>query len=292
MSPCLDILRRAVTGPTTTGKNHPVFLHVAYTAPHWALHAPDDEIAKYRGRYAGGWQPVREARFECQMNMGMFPSHTTLSNQEPGVPAWHKVEATKEMDLRMATHAAMVHLVDRGVGRIVSKLNELEQLDNTLILFLSDNGTSAESGPTGLTGARGGDPKARTGTPDSYNGFEIAGANMCDTPFRKYKMFVHEGGVATPLITHWPTGIPAKLNGHFSHELGHVIDLLPTCADVAGATYPQIFEGRAVTPALVHLQLSQTACVCCGKMTICNEKSTGTKRGPVTAIATMMTLVA
>ncbi|WP_419580546.1 arylsulfatase [Stieleria magnilauensis] len=228
--------------------NRPVFLYVAYTAPHWALHAPDEEIAKFRGRYTKGWQPVREARFERQLKMGMFPSHTRLSDQDPNVPAWHEVENPEEMDLRMATHAAMVHLVDRGVGRIVSKLNELEQLDNTLILFLSDNGASAESGPTGFTGARGGDPKARTGTPNSYNSFGIAGANMCDTPFRKYKMFVHEGGIATPLIAHWPNGIPAKLNGRFSHEVGHVIDLLPTCADVAGAIYPQVFEGRAVTP--------------------------------------------
>jgi arylsulfatase len=228
--------------------NQPVFLYIAYTAPHWALHAPDDEIAKFRGRYARGWQPVREARFQRQMKMGMFPSHTKLSKQDQSVPAWPKVKDPEEMDLRMATHAAMVHLVDRGVGRIVSKLKALEQLDNTLILFLSDNGASAESGPTGFTGARGGDPKARTGTPDSYNSFGTAGANMCDTPFRKYKMFVHEGGIATPLIAHWPKGIPAKLNGRLTPEVGHVIDLLPTCADVAGATYPQEFEGRAVTP--------------------------------------------
>ena len=228
--------------------NKPVFLYLAYTAPHWALHAPDEEIAKFRGRYAKGWQAVREARFERQMKMGMFPSTTKLSSQDESIPAWPKVKDPDEMDLRMATHAAMVHLIDRGVGRVIAKLNEVEQWENTLILFLSDNGASAESGPTGFTGSRGGDPKARTGTPNSYNSFGTAGANMCDTPFRKYKMFVHEGGIATPLVAHWPKGIPAKFNGTFTDQVGHVIDLLPTCVDIAGANYPKEHHGKTVTP--------------------------------------------
>ena len=225
----------------------PVFLYLAYTAPHWALHAPDEEIAKFRGRYADGWQPVREARFARQLEMGLFPSRTTLSPQDSGVPAWSRVKNQDEMDLRMATHAAMVHLVDRGVGRVVAKLTELDQLENTLILFLSDNGASAESGPTGFTGARGGDPKARTGTPNSYNSFGIAGANLCDTPFRKFKMFAHEGGIATPLLAHWPDGIPQELNGSITRQMGHVIDLLPTCIDLAGVSYPAQHAGNDVT---------------------------------------------
>jgi arylsulfatase len=142
----------------------------------------------------------------------------------------------------------MVHLIDRGVGRVVAKFRELGQLDNTLILFLSDNGASAESGATGFTGARGGDPKARTGTPNSYNSFGTAGANLCDTPFRKFKTFVHEGGIATPLVAHWPGGIPANLNGTFTGETGHVIDLLPTCIDLAGLTYPSRHNGKEIIP--------------------------------------------
>lgn len=236
----------------------PVFLYLAYTAPHWALHAPDDEIAKFRGRYMKGWQPIREARFERQLKMGLFPQGTKLSPRDSAIPAWPKIKNKDEMDLRMATHAAMVYLIDEGVGRVVAKLKELDQLDNTLILFLSDNGASAESGATGFTGARGGDKKARTGTPNSYNSFGIAGANMCDTPFRKYKMFVHEGGISTPLIAHWRTGIPKSLNGKLSHEVGHVIDLLPTCLDLAGGNYPakkgdqaiSPVAGRSLTPAL------------------------------------------
>ncbi|MEM1068462.1 MAG: sulfatase-like hydrolase/transferase, partial [Planctomycetota bacterium] len=228
--------------------NQPVFLYVAYTAPHWPLQAPDDVIAKFRGRYAAGWQRIREARFQRQMEMGMFPRNTRLSPQDTKATAWSKVKDPEEIDLRMATHAAMVHLIDEGVGRIVSKLKQMDQLDNTLILFLSDNGASAESGSTGFTGNRGGDPSARTGTPDSYNSFGISGANMCDTPFRKYKMFVHEGGIATPLIAHWPRVIPSALKGHFSNEVSHVIDLLPTCAKVAGVTYPDVFDGSSITP--------------------------------------------
>ena len=183
------------------------------------------------------------------MEMGLFPMGTRLSPRDPAIPAWDKIKDHEEMDLRMATHAAMVHLLDRGVGRIVGKLKEHHQLDNTLILFLSDNGASAEGGKLGFTGARGGDPKARTGTPDSYNSFGIAGANMCDTPFRRYKMFSHEGGISTPLIAHWPKGIPARLNGSLSEAPGHVIDLLPTCLDLAGADYPKRHAGKDVIPA-------------------------------------------
>ena len=226
----------------------PVFLYLAYTAPHWALHAPKKEIEKFRGRYADGWQPVREARFERQMEMGLFPQHTKLSPQDSQVPEWAKVKDQDEMDLRMATHAAMVHLIDQGVGRVVSKLKELGQLENTLLVFLSDNGASAESGATGFTGSRGGDPKARTGTPDSYNSFGVAGANLCDTPFRKFKMFTHEGGIATPLVVHWPGGIPEERNGSLISEAGHVIDLLPTCIDLAGAEYPSQYGGKQITP--------------------------------------------
>jgi len=114
-----DYAVRFLDEGATTGK--PVFLYLAYTAPHWALHAPDREIAKFRGRYANGWQSVREARFQRQLNMDMFPRDTKLSSQDESVPAWSKVKDPDEMDLRMATHAAMVHLIDRGVGRIVAK---------------------------------------------------------------------------------------------------------------------------------------------------------------------------
>ncbi|MEM1444294.1 MAG: arylsulfatase [Verrucomicrobiota bacterium] len=226
----------------------PVFLYLAYTAPHWALHAPDEEIAKFRGRYANGWEPVRKARFERQREMGLFPEGTKLSPPDRKVPEWSEVEDQDEVDLRMATHAAMVHLVDEGVGRLVAKLKELDQFENTLILFLSDNGASAESGVLGFTGNRGGNPNARTGTPDSYNSFGISGANLCDTPFRKYKAHTHEGGIATPLVAHWPGGIAEELNGTVTAVPGHVIDFLPTCLEMAGARYPEEHGGEKVTP--------------------------------------------
>ena len=228
--------------------NKPLFLYLAYTAPHWPLQAPEETTARYLGRYSNGWQPHRLARFQRQIDMGMFPKGTKLAPLDPKTPDWASIADKREMDRRMAVHAAMVHLIDEGVGRVVAKLKELGELDNTLILFLSDNGASAESGPTGFVGQGRGDPKAKSGTPQSYVSFGVAGANMCDTPFRKFKMYVHEGGIATPLIAHWPKGIPQKLNGTFTHEVGHVIDLLPTCLDIAGADYPARHNSKAVTP--------------------------------------------
>ncbi len=226
----------------------PIFLYVPYTAPHWPLQAPAEAIARYRGKYQAGWQAVRAARFERQTAMGLLPG-TKLSPLDPQTPDWASLKNADEMDLRMATHAAMVNLVDQGVGRIVEKLRQLGRLDNTLILFLSDNGASAESGPTGFVNAKRGDPKARTGTPDSYVSFGVAGANACDTPFRKYKMFSHEGGIATPLIAHWPAGIGAPLRGKYSRTPGHVVDLMPTCLALAGAEYPKQRDGREIAPA-------------------------------------------
>ena len=226
----------------------PVFLYLAYTAPHWPLQAPDEITGKFIGRYKDGWQPHREARFRRQMEMGLFPDGTKLSPIHPKTPDWASVADKKEMDLRMALHAAMVHLVDEGVGRVVATLRERNALDNTLILFLSDNGASAESGPTGFVRRDRGDPTAKTGTPDSYVSFGVAGANMCDTPFRRFKMEVHEGGIATPLVAHWPAGIPARLHGTLSHEVSHVIDLMPTCLDLAGLPAPTRHNGKDLTP--------------------------------------------
>jgi len=235
----------------------PLFLYVAYTAPHWPLQAPAKVIEKFRDRYTAGWRAIRQARFERQQQLGLFPPDTKLPPADPKMPAWSEVDRD-EMALRLATHAAMVHRVDAGVGRIVERLRQRGELDNTLILFLSDNGASAETGPTGFTGWGRGDPKARTGTPDSYNSFGIAGANMSDTPFRRYKMYTHEGGIATPLIAHWPAGIAESQRGKLTDQIAHVIDFMPTVLDIAGADYPAkrgdvdtiAPEGRSLMPAL------------------------------------------
>ncbi len=228
--------------------DNPLFLYLPYTAPHWPLQAPEAMTDKFLGRYTDGWQAHREARFQRQIEMGLFPEGTKLAPLDPKTPKWKSIKDKTEMDRRMAIHAAMVHKVDQGVGRVVEKLKEHDQLDNTLILFLSDNGASAEGGPTGFVQADRGDPQAKTGTPESYVSFGIAGANMCDAPFRKYKKYVHEGGIATPLVAHWPDGIPHQLGGNFSHETGHVIDLLPTCVDLAGIEYPTIHDGKGLIP--------------------------------------------
>ncbi len=230
------------------GVGRPLFLYLAYTAPHWPLQAPPKAMAKYLGRYTAGWQPHREARFRRQTQMQLFPAATELAPLDPRTPDWASIDDQQEMDLRMALHAAMVHLVDEGVGRVVNRLRELDEFDNTLILFLSDNGASAEGGPVGFVRSDRGDADAKTGTAESYVSFGVAGANLCDTPFRKYKMYVHEGGIATPLIAHWPTGILPERRGSLTHEVGHVIDLLPTCLDLAGVAYPTHRRGKMVTP--------------------------------------------
>ena len=243
---------------------NPFFLYVAYTAPHWPLQAPDETIAKFLDHYREGWRAIREARLKQQIEFGLFSAETQLSPPDRKMPAWETVDQ-EEMTRRMATHAAMVHLVDAGVGRIVNQLKLRDELHNTLILFLSDNGASAESGATGFTGNRGGDPKARTGTPTSYNSFGIAGANTADTPLRLYKMFAHEGGIATPLIAHWPNGIAENLRGKWSHEMGHVIDFMPTLLEITGADYPKQrgktkmipLEGRSFSPALQGGKMSR-----------------------------------
>jgi arylsulfatase A-like enzyme len=240
-----------------TAADKPLFLYVAYTAPHWPLQAPDETIAEFHDRYRDGWREIRVARLKRQIELGLFANGTELSPHDAKMPKWSTVDQ-EEMSLRMATHAAMVHLIDAGLGRITDRLRHHGELNNTLILFLSDNGASAESNATGFTGNRGGDPEARTGTPTSYNSFGISGANLCDTPFRLYKKYAHEGGIATPLIAHWPHGIPQKLWGEWSRELGHVIDFMPTFLEIAGADYPKRrgdretipMEGRSLLPAL------------------------------------------
>ncbi|TWT75049.1 arylsulfatase [Allorhodopirellula solitaria] len=226
----------------------PVFLYLAYTAPHWPLQAPEEVTERFIGRYSEGWQPHRQARFRRQMEMGMFPLGTKLAPLDPKTLKWDAAEDKVELDRRMAIHAAMVHLIDEGVGQVVTKLREQGELDNTLILFLSDNGASAEGGATGFVKANRGDPNAKTGTPESYVSFGTAGANMCDTPFRKYKMYMHEGGIATPLIAHWPSGIPTNLNGTWTQEIGHVIDLLPTCLAAADSEYPTKRREKELIP--------------------------------------------
>jgi arylsulfatase len=230
-------------------KKKPFFLYLAHIAPHWPLQAKPADIRKYKGRYDIGWDAVRAARHQRQIKLGIVPANSRISERDPKATAWAETPAEVQKNLahRMEIYAAMVDSLDQNVGRIVARLKELDQFDNTLILFLSDNGCSAEGGP-GLEGKldNWAKPGAPLGTALSYGRLGLEWANACNTPFRKFKIETYEGGVATPLIVHWPDGIAAR--GELRHQTGHVIDLMPTLAEVAGAVYPDQFGGQPILP--------------------------------------------
>jgi hypothetical protein len=193
-----------------TRTQKPFFLYQAHIAPHWPLQAKPEDIEKYKGKYDAGWDVVRERRFERQKEMGLLPPDATLSPRHPQARPWSEMpeEAKKDLAHRMAVYAAQIDCIDQNIGRLVKKLKELNQFDNTLILFLSDNGCSAEGGPGGFSR---GQPGAAIGTGLSYASVGLEWANASDTPFRKFKMDTHEGGIATPLIAHWPAGIGKRI---------------------------------------------------------------------------------
>lgn len=251
----------------------PFFLYVAYTTAHWPLHALPDDIAKYQGRYDKGFGPIRKARFERMKTMGLINPAWRLSSQDAN---WER-NPNPEWDARnMEAYAAMIDNMDRGIGRILDAVDKQGTLDNTLVLYLHDNGGCAEGygrgrprkpyaeyepmGPDKLQTkiwppmqtrdgrpVRNG-PDAMAGPADSFTGVGTGWANVSNTPFRRYKHFVHEGGIATPLIVHWPKGIPEEKRGELVHDPGHLIDIMTTCVDVAGIAYPENFRDHAITP--------------------------------------------
>lgn len=236
---------------TEHGREHqgkPFFLHLCYTAPHFPLHAKPQDIAKYRGKYLGGWDKLREQRFAKQNALGIFDAQTSLSPRDPVAKAWAEVpEAERsEWDLRMAVYAAMIDCLDQGIGRVLDAVKRLGAEQNTLVFFLSDNGASAEALDSWPNPARGHKPGSATGTRESHHCIEVGWANAANTPFREHKMWVHEGGIATPLIAYWPAGIAARAK--LTQEVGHVVDLLPTCLELAGVKYPTTFRSRELMP--------------------------------------------
>jgi arylsulfatase len=233
------------------GREHqgkPFFLHLCYTAPHFPLHAKPGDIAKYRSKYLDGWDKLRERRFAKQKGLGVCGAGMTLSPRDPVAKAWADVPQAErtEWDLRMAVYAAMIDCLDQGVGRVLDTVKRLGAEQDTLVLFLSDNGASAEFLDSWPNPARGHKPGSETGTRESHRCLEVGWANAANTPFREHKMWVHEGGIATPLIASWPAGIAAK--GKLTPEVGHVTDLLPTFLELAGAKYPQSFKGHELIP--------------------------------------------
>lgn len=237
-------------------QDRPFLLHLCYTAPHFPLHARAEDIARYVTRYRDGWDALRERRFARQRELGLLNMSWRLSPRDPIARPWSEVTDRDEWDLRYAVHAAMVDSMDQGIGRVLETLRRQKAERNTLVLFLSDNGASAEALDSWPNPARGHRPGSLVGSADSHRCIEIGWANAANTPFRENKMWAHEGGIATPLIARWPDGVRGK--GVVNRSVGHVLDLAPTFLDLAGVEYPTTFrnrslhplEGTSLTPAL------------------------------------------
>lgn len=223
-------------------EDRPFFLYVAYTAPHFPIQAWPEDIAKYRGKYKIGWDAIRQQRYERLVKLGLIDKQWELSPRDNNVPKWNEVENKDSWDLNMAVYAAMIDRMDHGIGRILAKIRELGVEDNTLVLFLSDNGACAEDWRMFQTTA----PDIPPGPMESYRTVGAPWSNASNTPFRKFKWWDHEGGISTPLIAYWPRMI--KDGGKITHKVGHIIDIMATCVDIAGAKYPSSYNGRKVLP--------------------------------------------
>jgi arylsulfatase A-like enzyme len=270
----------------------PLFVYVAFTAAHWPMHALDEDIAKYKGKYDGGYEPIRRARYERMKKLGLIPESTEFTAT---VGKWDEVK-NKAWEARcMEVYAAMIDRMDQGIGRIVAELERTRRLDNTLIFFLQDNGGCAETigrqrsadvpverpakpplepqaadfidtvvratrtrdGWQVRTGAG-----AMPGPADTYIAYGEAWANVSNTPFREYKHWVHEGGISTPLIVHWPAGI--KRRGELERSPAHLIDVMATCVDISGAMYPpaagiEPLEGKSLLPTFAGKSIERDA---------------------------------
>ncbi len=253
--------------------HQPFFQFVAFTAPHFPLQAPAQDIARYQDRYLAGWDRIREERWDRlrQLNLvrGRNRTRTRLPAPEPStVPAWNLPPATLTSNIgpgevatavpwnslspeqrrfqaaKMAVHAAMVDRLDQEVGRILAQLRRMNAWDNTIIVFLSDNGASAEQIIRGDRHA----PGAAPGSAASYLGLGPGWSTTANTPFRKHKSWVHEGGIATPFIVHWPNGIPPAQRGKLRHTPGHVVDLAPTLLDWAALPWPSTLQPNTPVP--------------------------------------------
>ena len=253
--------------------DNPFFMYVAYTAAHWPMHAPEKDIATYKGKYDRGYAPIRKARYERMKQLGVIEDHWKLS---PQAGKWEHVQNKPWEARNMEVYAAMIDNMDQGIGKIVAELKRQGKLDNTLIFFLQDNGGCHETLGRGKQGkprahqptlkpmapdalqfrmiptqTRDGYPMrlgqgVMAGPADTYIAYGRAWANVSNTPFREYKSWVHEGGISTPLIVHWPKHISDK--GKLRHTPSHLIDIMTTCVDVSGAIYPTTFKNNLVTP--------------------------------------------
>jgi arylsulfatase len=246
-------------------KDQPLFLYVAHIAPHWPLHAWEKDIAPYRDMYRkAGWGEHRRRRMERQRRMGLIPAHWKPAATTSDIPDWSDDPHKDWQAERMAVYAAQIDCIDRGVGQILDTLRKSGRFDNTLVMFLSDNGAARNGDvkPTKVgfgfrTGQEkwrldavpirpGSGPENMPGAANTFAGYGHAWAHTSNAPFRSYKATAYEGGIRTPLVVQWPNVI--RKNKGITNEVGHVIDIMATCLDIADADYPQDFHGRKLAP--------------------------------------------
>jgi arylsulfatase A-like enzyme len=256
----LDFLADARTTP-----DQPWFLYLAFHAPHFPLHARAEDIARYRTRYASGWDVLRQERLARMKRLRLVSKSTRLSPRSKYTnhgetvtaqnPAWDSLPEDRRADLamRMAIYAAMIDRMDQNIGRVTADLRARGELDDTLILFLSDNGACAEWDPFGFDVSSSpnnvlhrGEDLARMGSRSTYHSVGSGWANASNTPWRMYKHYSHEGGISTPCLVHWPAGF--RRRNALENAPVHLIDLMPTLVEVAGAEYPERLGSRQIPP--------------------------------------------
>lgn len=257
----VSFLGRATASASDDKK--PFFLYVAYTAPHWPLHAPQHDIDKYEGRFDAGWDHLRQERFERQYELGIVEPGTTLSPRDPEERAWDDTPDKAWQARRMQTYAAQVDKMDQGIGRIMAELKARNQFENTVFIFLSDNGASPEEIPhferdtfvkrtdifrshtrDGEPVQLGNEPGIVPGPENTYSSYGRAWANLSNTPFRLYKKWTHEGGIAAPFIIHWPAG--AVQQGTLLRQPLQLTSVLPTLLEAADVDWPAEMNGNPV----------------------------------------------
>ncbi|MCC5850332.1 MAG: arylsulfatase [Verrucomicrobia bacterium] len=243
----------------------PFFQYLAYTAPHWPLHAPREDIDRYRGRFAKGWDALREERLARMREMGILDPAWEMSARDPSADPWAEEPEKEWQQRRMEAYAAQIDRMDQGIGRVLDAYRAAGRLENTLVLFLSDNGGCAEGIPdegkkiwgNGRNSGReftqdgrpvryGNRPEIIPGAEDTYCSYGSAWANLSNTPFRKFKSWTHEGGISTPLIAHWPKGISAS--GELRRHPAQLPDIMATILELSGAVYPTEYQGHAIKP--------------------------------------------
>src|SRR5665213_3158629 len=251
---------------TSAAEQKPFFLYAAFTAPHWPLQAPENVINKYIERFTVGWDQIRADRHRRQIEMGLLSEKWQMSERDLRVPPW-PLGAHKEWEVRrMAAYAAQIECLDQNVGKIVAKLKETGSFENTLILFMSDNGGNLEElgnpGPLARTPIFiphetadgrlvhvGNDPAIMPGGADTYQSIGIPWGNVANTPFRMYKHYAQEGGISTPFIAHWPMGIQLGKNA-ITHQVAHETDVMSTLLDLAHANYPKERDSNPIPPTV------------------------------------------